>query len=70
MLTWEYGTKDLIIMCLTIISIVFINVYFKKPPTTTELYNQALKQCDSITRTTNEKNNCRYDVTQYYKEIK
>ena len=54
-MTWEYGTKDLIIMCLTIISIVFINVYFKKPPTTTELYNQALKQCDSITRTTNEK---------------
>ena len=54
-MTWEYGTKDLIIMCLTIIIIVFINVYFKKPPTTTELYNQALKQCDSITRTTSEK---------------
>lgn len=70
MLTWEYGTKDLIIMCLTIISIVFINVYFKKPLSTNELYNQALKQCDSILRTSSEKYNCRYNVTEYYKEIK
>ena len=69
-MTWEYGTKDLIIMCLTIISIVFINVYFKKPLSTNELYNQALKQCDSILRNSSEKYNCRYNVTEYYKEIK
>ena len=42
-MTWEYGTKDLIIMCLTIISIVFINVYFKKTTNNHRVIQSSIK---------------------------
>lgn len=69
-MSWKYNKEDIIIICITIIIIVFINVYFKKPPTTAELYNQALKQCDSMLKSTTQENICRENVTQFYKEMK
>lgn len=67
-MSWKYNKEDLIIICITIITIVFINVYFKKPPTTAELYNQALKQCNQLSKEQNY--SCRYTVTEFYKERK
>lgn len=67
-MSWKYSSKDLMVICLTIITIVFINTYFKKPPSIHQLYNQAIKQCNQLSK--EQKYSCRYTVTEFYKERK